>query len=86
MYGISSCQLARGIKVTQTTAWHILHKVRALLAQDDAEAFCGEVECDEAVYRWNTRKAFQSERFEDMFNKSIGLIVTSDELRLCKAT
>ena len=39
---------------------------------------------DEAVYRWNTRKASQSERFEDMFNKSIGLIVTWSELRLCK--
>lgn len=37
---------------------------------------------DEAVYRWNTRKASQSERFSDMFNKSIGLIVTWDELRL----
>ena len=39
---------------------------------------------DEAVYRWNTRKASQSERFSDMFNKSIGLIVTWDELRLCE--
>lgn len=26
---------------------------------------------DEACYRWNTRKASQSERFCDMFNKSI---------------
>lgn len=40
---------------------------------------------DEAVYRWNTRKASQSERFEDMFNKSIGLIITWSELRLCEA-
>ena len=30
---------------------------------------------DEACYRWNTRKASQSERFCDMFNKSIGLII-----------
>ena len=29
---------------------------------------------DEAVYRWNTRKASQTERFIDMFNKSIGII------------
>lgn len=41
---------------------------------------------DEAVYRWNTRKASQSERFSDMFNKSIGLIVTWNELKLCKAS
>lgn len=39
---------------------------------------------DEAVYRWNTRKASQSERFSDMFNKSIGLIVTWNELKLCQ--
>ncbi len=40
---------------------------------------------DEAVYRWNTRKQTQSERFEDMFNKSIGCIVPCSELRLCNA-
>lgn len=39
---------------------------------------------DEAVYRWNTRKASQSERFSDMFNKSIVLIVTWSELKLCQ--
>ena len=194
--GISSCQLARDIKVTQKTAWYMLHKVRALYAQNDSEALSGEVECDEvyiggkekwkhqsmrtpktqgrsvktktpvfgmmerseienskgemefmsyvhamvvgntkkdtlmpiisqfvvdgavytnniegfwshfrrmisgcyhdvsdehlqsyideAVYRWNTRKASQSERFSDMFNKSIGLIVTWSELKLCQ--
>ncbi len=45
--GISSYQLARDIKVTQKTAWFILHKVRALYSQDDAIALKGEVECDE---------------------------------------
>ncbi len=40
---------------------------------------------DEAVYRWNTRKDSQSARFLDMFNKSIGVIVKWDELRLCRA-
>ena len=229
--GVSSCQLSRDIKVCQATAWYMLQKIRKLYGQDDAEAFVGEVECDEvyiggkekwkhqsmrtpntqgrstktktpvfgmmerseiinskgktefmsyvramvventkrdtlipiisqfveegttvftdelnaynaldsmgynhkvcdhgqlqfvvdgevytnniegfwshfrrmitgcyhdvsdehlqsyideAVYRWNTRKASQSERFSDMFNKSIGLIVTWGELKLCK--
>lgn len=40
---------------------------------------------DEAVYRWNTRKASESERFSDMFSKSIGLIVSNEKLKLCKA-
>lgn len=45
--GISSHQLSRDIMVTQKTAWYVLHKVRALYAQDDSEALEGEVECDE---------------------------------------
>ena len=45
--GISSYQLARDINVTQKTAWYMLHKVRALYAQNDSEALEGEVECDE---------------------------------------
>ena len=45
--GVSSCQLARDIKVTQKTAWYMLHKLRSLYAQNDSEALNGEVECDE---------------------------------------
>lgn len=37
---------------------------------------------DEAVFRWNTRKASQSERFTDMFNKSIGLVKKWSEIRV----
>ena len=40
---------------------------------------------DEAVYRWNTRKMDESERFAQMFAKSIGLIVRWPEVKLCKA-
>ena len=48
--------------------------------------FNNEETCKNAIVetRWNTRKASQSERFFDMFNKSIGLIVTWSELKLCK--
>jgi len=45
--GISSCQLARDIKVCQKTAWFMLQKIRLLYAQDDSQAFSGTVECDE---------------------------------------
>ena len=45
--GVSSCQLARDIKVCQRTAWYMLQKIRKLYHQDDAEAFYGEIECDE---------------------------------------
>ena len=38
---------------------------------------------DEAVYRWNTRKTSESERFAHMFAKSIGLVVTWKGLKKC---
>ena len=41
---------------------------------------------DEQVYRWNTRETFGFGRFSDMFNKSVGLIVTWSELKLCKVS
>ena len=37
---------------------------------------------DEAVYRWNKRKAAESERFSDMFAKSIGLVRKWSEIRV----
>ena len=45
--GISSHQLSRDIKVTQSTAWYMLQKIRLLYQQSDADAFNGTVECDE---------------------------------------
>ena len=40
---------------------------------------------DEEVFRWNTRKMSESERFTMMFNASIGLVCRWNELWLCKA-
>ena len=45
--GVSSHQLSRDINVTQTTAWHMLQKIRLLYPQTDADSFEGTVECDE---------------------------------------
>lgn len=45
--GVSSHQLSRDINVTQTTAWHMLQKIRLLYPQTDADTFEGTVECDE---------------------------------------
>ena len=79
--GISSCQLARGIKVTQTTAWHMLHKVRALLAQDDAEGFSGEVECDE-VYIGGREKCMASQLYNNENQYGANLINTEENISL----
>jgi transposase-like protein len=46
--GISSCQLARDISVTQKTAWHMLHRIRLIMTTDSfAKPLNGIVEIDE---------------------------------------
>src|SRR5688572_17464283 len=45
--GISSCELARAIGVTQKSAWHMLHRVRCAMKTGSFSKFTGEVESDE---------------------------------------
>jgi transposase-like protein len=46
--GISSCQLAKDIDVTQKTAWHMLHRIRLAMATKSYEKpLSGIVEIDE---------------------------------------
>lgn len=45
--GISSCQLARDIGVTQKSAWHMLHRIRAAIEIDRSTPLTGTVEIDE---------------------------------------
>ncbi len=45
--GVSSCQLARDLSVTQKTAWFILHRVRSLVTDKIPVMLEGIVEVDE---------------------------------------
>jgi transposase-like protein len=45
--GISSCELARALKVTQRTAWFMLHRIRLAMASETHEKLSGQVEADE---------------------------------------
>lgn len=45
--GISSCQLARELGVTQKTAWIMAHKIRNAMRKVDAEKLEGVIEVDE---------------------------------------
>lgn len=45
--GISSCQLARDLGVTQKTAWFILHRIRFMMGEPDPEPLDCIVEVDE---------------------------------------
>jgi transposase-like protein len=45
--GISSCQLARDLGITQKTAWFVLHRLRLILGDNEPEPLDQIVEVDE---------------------------------------
>jgi len=45
--GISSCELARALKVTQKTAWHMLHRIREAMNSGTFDKMDGSIEVDE---------------------------------------
>lgn len=45
--GISSCQLAKDLGVTQKTAWFMLHRIRESLKDKESQLLTGTVEIDE---------------------------------------
>jgi transposase-like protein len=75
--GISSCQLAREIKITQKSAWHMLHRIRAVIEGDRSEPMSGVVEKAPKV-------AARPRQFEDEAMKratnvtSVGHVVSED--------
>jgi transposase-like protein len=48
--GISSCEIARGLGVTQKTAWFMLHRLRHAMKTSTFEKLSGEVEVDETYF------------------------------------
>lgn len=60
--GISSCQLARDVEVTQKTAWFMLQKIRTLFPQDDSVALSGVIECDEVYIGGKERLKHQNKK------------------------
>jgi transposase-like protein len=53
--GISSCEVARALKVTQKTAWFMLHRIRLAMQNDSFEKLTGSVEVDETYIGGRTR-------------------------------
>src|SRR5882724_11668504 len=45
--GVSSCELARSLGVTQKTGWFMLHRIRLAMQDGSIEKFSGRVEADE---------------------------------------
>jgi hypothetical protein len=60
--GISSCELARALGVTQKTAWFMLHRIRMALRDGSVGKLSGEVEVDETYVGGSAHKMNKKQR------------------------
>jgi transposase-like protein len=62
--GISSCELARALDVTQKSAWFMLHRVRHAMHTGTFQKFAGEIESDETYVGGKASNMHRSRRRE----------------------
>ncbi len=62
--GISSYEVARDLKVTQKTAWFMLHRIREAMQSGSIEKLSGEVEVDETFMGGKSRNMHAGKRAE----------------------
>lgn len=74
--GISSCELARALGVTQKSAWHMLHRIRLAIQDGSIVKMSGHVEADETFIgaRARTMNAQQKAKRQAVHGKSTGPI------------
>jgi len=60
--GISSCEIARALGVTQKTAWFLLHRIRLAQQGKQGGKLAGEVEVDETFIGGKSRNMHKSKR------------------------
>jgi transposase-like protein len=60
--GISSYEVARDLKVTQKTAWFMMHRIRLAMQDDSFGRLGGEVEADETFIGGKARNMHLSKR------------------------
>ena len=71
--GVSSMKLHRDLKVTQKTAWFMLHRLREVWANDKDGNFSGPVEVDE-TYFGGKRKNMSNARRKELADTGRGAV------------
>jgi transposase-like protein len=60
--GVSSCEVARSLGITQKSAWFMLHRIRKAMHDDSTVKLSGEVEADETFIGGKARNMHLSVR------------------------
>lgn len=60
--GISSCEIARDLGITQKSAWHMAHRIRYALHHGSFEKMTGHIEVDETFIGGKARNMHVSQR------------------------
>ncbi|NME76420.1 IS1595 family transposase [Bacteroides fragilis] len=68
--GISSCQLARDLGITQKTAWNMLHKIRQYMTKENNHVLSGEVEIDETFVGGKNKNRHKDKKVEKCQGRS----------------
>lgn len=68
--GVSSCQLARDLGVTQKTAWNMLHKLRFYMGFENESSLDSEVEIDETFVGGKNKNRHKDKKVEKCQGRS----------------
>jgi len=69
--GISSCQLARDLGITQKSAWFVLHRIREMLKDKQPDILKGTVELDETFVGGKNKNRHADKKIPESQGRSV---------------
>ncbi len=71
--GVSSCEIARDLGITQKSAWFMAHRLRLALHYGSFDKLCGDVEIDETYIGGRARNMSKSRKARTLGGKKGGV-------------